>query len=269
MLEATNTRANNPSLNNAPNSAVKQAAQNPEKTTLTKKEITFPEFKDPYDINLGPEAKKAIHDAGADFQKSLGLDPKEMEAEAKAGEAKANNSGQPRLWDHPAIKVLNNIFKDDSPIRYALSLDNEIAEALDPTFDQLKAPTWVRNSVYRVLWSMAFLTTGTRAVLEGIKDGNWMSGLKKVVQDFVSVICATTAIARTANWIQDSIYNAIGLSKVPGGKLLQNFIRPAATLYACKKTIDYADPVGEYCGEKAFEFAKGLSKPSPAKVQVA
>lgn len=260
MLEASNTRANNPLLSNAPTLAANPAAKNPAEA----------ETKDPYDIKLGEEAKKAIHEATDDFQqKSLGLDPAELDTESKAGEIKANVPGQPRLWDHPVIQLLNKIFKDDSPLRYALSLDNEIAEALDPTFDQLKAPSWVRNSVYRTLWAMAFMTTGTRAVLEGIKEGNWISGLKKVTQDFVAVICATTAIARSANWIQDKIYDGIGLSKIPGGKILQNFIRPAATLTACKYTIDYADPVGEYCGEKVVDFAKGLSKPAPAKVQVA
>lgn len=171
-----------------------------------------------------------------------------------------NGNGNGKLWEHPIIQGLNKVFKDDSPLRYALSLDNEIAEALDPTFDQLKAPPWIRNIVYRTLWGMAFMTTGIRSVLEGIKDNNWISGLRKIVQDFVSVICATTAIARTANWLQEQIYGKFGLDKTEAGKLIKNLLRPALTLTACKYTIDYADPVGEKAGDYAVDFAKKLFK---------
>ena len=256
MLEASNTRANNPPLNSANNSAAKQAAENQAKTSPTKKEISFPEFKDPHDIKLGESAKKAIHQAGEDFQKSLGLDPKQMEAEAKAEEAKANNPKPDSIWSslkkQEWIHWINrNLFDDDCFARKILSLENELAEGLDPTFEQLKAPKWFRNGFYRVLWGMTFVTTGFRSLYEAIDKESGIAALKKVVQDGVSVVALTTITARAMNWLQEKIYSAMGMPL-----LIKNTVRPALTVGACVKGIEYFDMVGEPAGEYAVKLAE-------------
>lgn len=206
------------------------------------------------------------NDSQAELQQKLHSPDLETESSSTIPETDEPESKN-KLWGHPIIQSLNKVFKDDSPLRYALSLDNEIAEALDPTFDQLKAPTWIRNIVYRTLWGMAFMTTGIRSVLEGIKDNNWISGLRKITQDFVSVICATTAIARTANWLQEKLYEQLGINKTETGKFIKNLIRPALTLTACKYTIDYADPIGEKAGDYAVDYAQKLFKAYERKSQ--
>ncbi len=269
MLEASNTRANNP-LNSARNLATSPAAQNPEKTSTTKKEITFPETTTPYFREIGAEAKKEIHEAGEDFQKSLGLDPKEMEAEAKAAEKKDTKSDsiwstlKKQEWIH---WVNRNLFHDDCFARKILSLENELAEGLDPTFEQLKAPKWFRNGFYRVLWGMTFVTTGFRSLYEAIDQEKGIAGLKKVVQDGVSVVALTTITARVMNWLQEKLYTAMGMPH-----LVKNFVRPAATIGACVKGIEYFDMVGEPAGEYAVKLAEKFmgkkAEPAP-KVQVA
>jgi len=148
---------------------------------------------------------------------------------------------------------------DSSKIRKILSLENELAEALDPSMKQLKVPEGISKFIYKGLWALCYLMTGTRMFIEAVKNGDAISGIKKLVQDFISVITLTTYFARALNWVQDKVEDAIG---VPS--LIKNLLRPPITVLGCGKAIDYFDKVGRPAGDFVVKFLRKLSSGKPS-----
>lgn len=194
---------------------------------------------------LDDEAKTAIHQAGEDFEKSM----QKFEPQPKDSSENILTKLKKQPWVH---WVNDNLFADNCLARKALSLENELAEAMDPTFDQLKAPKWLRNGFYRVLWTMTFVTTGFRSLYEAINEEKWVAGLKKVTQDGVSVVALTTLAARIMNTLQEKLYNG----RLP--LVVKNMLRPALTIGGCIKGIKYFDMVGEPAGDYVVKMAEKL-----------
>lgn len=192
---------------------------------------------------LNDTAKKEIHAAGEEFENSM------KQFQDQKTKPNILSSLKQQEWIH---WVNRNVFHDECFLRKIFSLENELAEALDPTFEQLRAPKWVRNGFYRVLWAMTFLTTGFRSLYEAINQEKWIAGLKKVAQDGVSVVALTTVAARIMNAIQEKVYNG----RMP--HLLKNILRPVLTIGGCIKGIKYFDMIGEPVGEHVVKFAEKL-----------
>jgi hypothetical protein len=161
-------------------------------------------------------------------------------------------------------KFYKIFFADDSIVRKVLSLENELAEAADPTWEQLKAPPMFRKLFYNILWGMTFVTTGVRSMYEAIQEQNPLAGAKKVVQDGVSVVALTTIAARTMNAIQEKIYNSANVPHV-----LKNVVRPLVTILGCVKGIHYFDKPGEWAGDKVYKFLKQVTDKYEAEKQSA
>ncbi len=151
------------------------------------------------------------------------------------------------------------MFDDASWVRKILSLENELAEALDPSMKQLKVSEGISKFVYKGLWTLCYFNTGMRMFMEAVKNGDAISGIKKLVQDFVSVITLTTYFARALNWVQDKVEDAIG---VPS--LIKNLLRPFITVVGCGKAIDYFDKVGGPAGDFVVNFLRKLSSGKPS-----
>lgn len=188
------------------------------------------------------------------------------------GSSKQESESMRMSADHPLVRSLNTWLKriyqnnksgidwvdktlldDKSIFRKIFSLENELAEALEPSMKQLKAPAGITSFIYRLLWGVCYLNTFTRVAIESLKQGNAIHGLKKLVQDGISVIALTTYFARGLNWLQDKIEDSVG---VPS--MIKNLLRPFLTVGGCIKAIDYFD---EYAGVPSGELAvKGVEK---------
>lgn len=158
-------------------------------------------------------------------------------------------------------KIDKIMFDDASWVRKILSLENELAEALEPSMKQLKAPEGFTKFVYKALWGLCYFNTGMRMFMEAVKNGDAISGIKKLVQDFVSVITLTTYFARALNWLQDKVEDAIG---VPS--LVKNLLRPPITVAGCGKAIDYFDKVGGPAGDFVVKLLRKISSGSESAV---
>jgi hypothetical protein len=146
------------------------------------------------------------------------------------------------------------MFDDASWVRKVLSLENELAEALEPSMKQLKVPEGITKFVYKGLWALCYFNTGMRMFMEAVKNGDAISGIKKLVQDFVSVITLTTYFARALNWLQDKVEDAIGIPSI-----VKNLFRPPITVLGCGKAIDYFDKVGGPAGDFAVNMLRKIS----------
>ena len=151
-------------------------------------------------------------------------------------------------------KVDKIMFDDASWVRKILSLENELAEALEPSMKQLKVPEGITKFVYKGLWTLCYFNTAMRMFMESVKNGDAISGIKKLVQDFVSVITMTTYFARALNWLQDKVEDAIGVPSI-----VKNILRPPITVLGCGKAIDYFDKVGEPAGDFVVNFLRKMS----------
>jgi hypothetical protein len=151
---------------------------------------------------------------------------------------------------------------DSSKIRQILQLENELAEALEPSMKQLKVPEGITKFVYKGLWAFCYGMTGTRIFIEALKNGDAISGIKKLVQDFISVITLTTILARCLNWVQDKVEDAIG---VPS--LIKNLLRPFVTVISCMKAMHYFDRIGEPAGDFVVDYLRKISSGQPSSKQ--
>lgn len=151
---------------------------------------------------------------------------------------------------------------DSSKIRKVLSLENELAEALDPSMKQLKVPEGISKFIYKGLWALCYLMTGTRMFIEAVKNGDAISGIKKLVQDFISVITLTTYFARALNWVQDKVEDAIGIPSI-----VKNLLRPFITVVGCGKAIDYFDKIGRPAGDFVVDYLRKISSGQPSSKQ--
>ncbi len=154
------------------------------------------------------------------------------------------------------------MFDDASWVRKILSLENELAEALEPSMKQLKVPEGISNFVYKGLWTLCYFNTAMRMFMEAIKNGDAISGIKKLVQDFVSVITLTTYFARFLNWVQDKVEDAIGVPSI-----VKNLLRPPITVLGCGKAIDYFDKVGGPAGDFVVDYLRKISSGQPSSKQ--
>jgi hypothetical protein len=143
---------------------------------------------------------------------------------------------------------------DSSKIRKVLSLENELAEALEPSMKQLKVPEGISKFIYKGLWALCYLMTGTRMFIEAVKNGDAISGIKKLVQDFISIITLTTYFARALNWVQDKVEDAIGIPSI-----VKNLLRPFITVVGCGKAIDYFDKIGRPAGDFVVDYLRKIS----------
>jgi len=155
-------------------------------------------------------------------------------------------------------KVDKIMFDDASWVRKILSLENELAEALEPSMKQLKVPEGISKFIYKGLWTLCYFNTAMRMFMESVKNGDAISGIKKLVQDFVSVITMTTYFARALNWVQDKVEDAIGVPSI-----VKNLLRPPITVLGCGKAIDYFDKVGEPAGDFVVNFLRKMSSGKP------
>ena len=159
-------------------------------------------------------------------------------------------------------KVDKIMFDDASWVRKILSLENELAEALEPSMKQLKVPEGISKFIYKGLWTLCYFNTAMRMFMESVKNGDAISGIKKLVQDFVSVITMTTYFARALNWVQDKVEDAIGVPSI-----VKNLLRPPITVLGCGKAIDYFDKVGEPAGDFVVNFLRKMSSGKPSAKQ--
>ena len=167
-------------------------------------------------------------------------------------------SSPPSKWaKHPVVKTLSKFLDDHWGIRMFFALGNEIAESLEPSLEGLGVPKAANKAIYKGLWALSLFCTSNRVVMKGIQENNLLGSLKILIQDGIAAIGGPTVVARTANAIQNKIYDSL---KIPD--FIKNIVRPAFTLFTCKKAVHALDPVGIWVG---YKIARGVAKATGRK----
>jgi len=203
-----------------------------------------------------------LNTASEELHKPESISPKPSPPENDTSMFKGINSWLQNFYSKNKAqvdKIDKIMFDDASWVRKILSLENELAEALEPSMKQLKVPEGITKFVYKGLWTLCYFNTAMRMFMESVKNGDAISGIKKLVQDFVSVITLTTYFARALNWLQDKVEDAIGVPSI-----VKNLLRPPITVLGCGKAIDYFDKVGEPAGDFVVNFLRKLSSGKPS-----
>lgn len=193
----------------------------------------------------GAGAKNLEQDFEELYKKLNDIIPGELEDAASRSEKQALHQKQnpDKSSSNKIVAKDLNFFErflhDNWGMRTFFALGNEIAESTEPLLHTI-LPEPVAKLIYKVLWSLAIIATGSRVGVNATKskDANKVkAGAKMLIHDGFSAIVAPTAVARICNWIQEKIYSTLRIPKIIG-----NSIKAGLSLTACYHAIKFLDP---------------------------
>lgn len=141
--------------------------------------------------------------------------------------------------DPKKLGFFERFLHDEWGVRTTFALGNEMAESFEQFFE-LVLPKPIAKALYRGLWSLAFIATGSRvgSNAQKAKEGDKVkAGTKMLVHDGISAIVFPTIVARAATKIQNFLYKPL-----PIPEMVKGLFRSIVSIYACKVTIHKLDP---------------------------
>ena len=138
-----------------------------------------------------------------------------------------------------SLNFFERFLHDSWGIRSFFALGNEIAESSKHLLAN-HLPKPLADAIYKVLWSLAIIATGSRVGANTIKAKDrekLKAGTKMLVHDGIAAIGVPTLVANVMNSIQHKIYGAL---KFP--TFIRDLFTTVGSLWACNKTIHFLDP---------------------------
>lgn len=174
------------------------------------------------------------------------LKPQEKIDLHKASINSGNNSpSQIKAGD---LNFFERFLHDNWGMRTFFALGNEIAESSKHLLGN-HLPKPLADAIYKVLWSLAIVATGSRVGANTIKakEGEKLqAGAKMLVHDGIAAVGVPTLVANGMNWIQHKVYGALRLPT-----FIRDVLTTIGSLWTCKVVIHKLDPHAAELGAKA------------------
>lgn len=189
-----------------------------------------------------------LHEAAQEFNQGINQIAEKQKKISEVNDQKIDSS---------KLNFFEKFLHDNWGIRKFFALGNEIAESCYELAEHL-LPKPVAKALYGAFWSLAVVATGSRVSMNAKaakKEDQMKAAGKMLMHDGISAIAAPTAVARTANFIQNKIYEPLPLPKT-----LKHLVKSAVSLYACYFTIHKLDPVAMETSGKIFKLKNDRHK---------
>ena len=186
-------------------------------------------------LNNPPETKSLkneidlsdLHEAAQEFEQGINRI------------AEKQKSKKQENIDPAKLNFFEKFLHDNWGIRQFFALGNEIAESCYELAEHL-LPKPIAKALYGIFWSLAVVATSSRVTMNAKvakPEDRFKAGAKMLLHDGISAIAAPTAVARTANFIQNKIYTPLPLPQT-----LKHLVKSVVSLFACYITIKKLDP---------------------------
>lgn len=190
----------------------------------------------PGDINNETNSKRAIH---------------------KAEDTKKTESKNISPFSKESLNFFEKFLHDNWGTRVWFALGNEIAESSKHLLGNL-LPKPISSLIYKVLWSLAIIATGSRVGTNAVKakEGEkFKAGAKMMVHDGIAAIGVPTIVANLMNTVQHKVYDTL---KFP--TFIRDLLTTIGSLWSCKVVIHKLDPHAAKLGSKVTNLKEDRHK---------